>query len=520
MKLLGAVGSVTLACFLLLLDQSILATATPVITSKFHSLPDVGWYAGAYQLANASLQPLTGKIYTYFSAKSTFLIFFFIFELGSLLCGVANSSSMLIGGRAIAGIGASGLMNGGMTIISGAVPLHKRPIYTGVILGFAQLGIILGPLIGGALTEYTSWRWCFFINLPIGGLVAILLFIIEIPDLTVKEPFSLALVRKVLPELDLFGFSLFAPAAVMFLLAIQFGGDNSHPWNSSVVIGLFCGAGVTAILFVAWEIRRGDRAMIPGPIVRQRIVWSSTGQGAFLMASIFIASYFMPIYFQAVKGVGPTMSGVYLLPSILTSLLFVLVSGAAISKLGYYLPWALFSGGIMAIGSGLVSTFSPSTTTGEWIGYQIILGAGRGPGMQVGMIAIQNTLRADQIPVSIAFLIFAQSFAGAISIVIATTIFTQSLTTSLGKYAPSVSAQQALAAGGGAQAIRALVPEGSNELAGVLRAYSKSVDHVFYLLVGFALVSFTFSWGMGWKDIRKKKDVPKADEKTEGGETV
>jgi hypothetical protein len=169
----------------------------------------------------------------------------------------------------------------------------------------------------------------FFINLPIGAIVAILLFLVHIPDLTVKAPFSLALLRKVLPELDLFGFALFAPAAVMFLLAIQFGGDGTHPWGSSTVIGLFCGAGVTAILFILWEIRRGDRAMIPGSIAKQRVVWASTGFAAFLMAGMFVMSYYMPIYFQAVKGVGPTMSGVYLLPSILTGLIFVLVSGAA-----------------------------------------------------------------------------------------------------------------------------------------------------------------------------------------------
>ena len=169
----------------------------------------------------------------------------------------------------------------------------------------------------------------FFINLPIGALVAILLSLVHIPDLTVKPPFSLALLRKVLPELDLFGFALFAPAAVMFLLAIQFGGDDSHSWGSSTVIGLFCGAGVTAILFTWWEIRRGDRAMIPGSIVKQKIVWASTGHSAFLMAGTFVVSYYMPIYFQAVKGVGPSMSGVYLLPSILTGLVFVLASGAA-----------------------------------------------------------------------------------------------------------------------------------------------------------------------------------------------
>jgi len=297
-------------------------------------------------------------------------VFFGIFEIGSLICGVANSSAMLIGGRAIAGCGASGMMNGGMTIIAGAVPLQKRPgmflltefqdykdlkliasvVYTGIMIGFAQLGIVTGPLIGGALTEYASWRWCelflflhvcssirhhthclllgFFINLPIGALIAILIFLVHIPDLTVKPPFSLALLRKVLPELDLFGFSLFAPAAVMFLLAVQFGG-NSHPWGSPTVIGLFCGAGVTAILFVLWEIRRGDRAMIPGSIVKQRIVWASTGHAAFLMASVFVMSYYMPLYLQAVKGVGPTMSGVYLLPSIITGLVFVLISGAA-----------------------------------------------------------------------------------------------------------------------------------------------------------------------------------------------
>jgi hypothetical protein len=169
----------------------------------------------------------------------------------------------------------------------------------------------------------------FFINLPIGALVAILLFFVHIPDLTIKPPFSLALLRKVLPELDLFGFVLFAPAAVMCLLAIQFGGDNTHSWGSSTVIGLFCGAGVAAILFIWWEIRRGDRAMIPGSIVKQKIVWASTGHSAFLMASLFVVSYYMPIYFQAVKGVGPTMSGVYLLPSIITGLIFILVSGAA-----------------------------------------------------------------------------------------------------------------------------------------------------------------------------------------------
>ena len=145
--------SIFLVTFLTFLDTSIISTAIPRITDDFHSLPDVGWYGSAYQLASATLQPLTGKIYTYFPSKWCYLVFFGLFELGSLLCGAANSSKMLIVGRAVAGMGSSGIVNGGLTILASSLPLEKRAIYTGLLLGFSQLGMVLGPLIGGALTE-------------------------------------------------------------------------------------------------------------------------------------------------------------------------------------------------------------------------------------------------------------------------------------------------------------------------------------------------------------------------------
>lgn len=149
-----------------------------------------------------------------------------------------------------------------------------------------------------------------------------------IPDVTVKEPFSLQLVRKVIPQLDLIGFSLLAPAIVMLLLAFQFGGGQVYAWNSSVVIGLFVGAGVTAIVFAFWERRVGEGAMIPASIVGNRIVMASTGFMLCTMACTFVSTNYLPLYFQAVKGVGPTLSGVYILPSILSSLIFVVTSGA------------------------------------------------------------------------------------------------------------------------------------------------------------------------------------------------
>jgi len=151
---------------------------------------------------------------------------------------------------------------------------------------------------------------------------------VKIPDITVKDPLSLALMRKVIPELDLIGFALFAPAAIMFLLALQFGSGNTHAWDSAVIIGLFCGAGATAIVFGIWEWHMGDRAMIPGSLIKQRVVWTSSLVNICLMGSMIVGSNFMPTYFQAVKGVGPTMSGVSILPSILSQMVVSILSGA------------------------------------------------------------------------------------------------------------------------------------------------------------------------------------------------
>lgn len=153
--------------FLVLLDISIIATAIPQITNDFHSLADVGWYGAAYQLASAAMQPLTGKLYVNFKNKWVFISFFALFELGSLLCGVATSSNMLIVGRAIQGMGTAGLQNGAFTIIAAASPLAKRPALIGMCQGIAQLGGVIGPLIGGALTQYTTYVYHPFPNIDL-----------------------------------------------------------------------------------------------------------------------------------------------------------------------------------------------------------------------------------------------------------------------------------------------------------------------------------------------------------------
>ncbi|KAI1146469.1 major facilitator superfamily domain-containing protein [Nemania diffusa] len=493
-KLVLLLAATGLIFFVLLLDNSIISTAVPKITSEFHSLPDVGWYAGAYQLASSVLQPLTGKLYTYFPTKQTFLIFFFVFELGSLLCAVSTSSAFFIVGRLVAGLGVSGLQNGSLTIVAGAVPLQKR--------ASGQLGLVIGPLIGGLFTQYVTWRWCFYINLPIGAIAGALLAFIRCPEQMVKAPFSMALVRRVIPQLDILGFLLFAPAAILLLLALQFGSGGTYQWNSSLIIGLFVGAGVAAILFLFWEWKAGDVAIIPFSMVRNQIVWASTLQYITLISAVFVGTQYFPIYFQAVKGVGPVLSGVYLLPSILSQIIFVLLSGGLISRIGYYLPFAVLAGIGATIGAGLISTWGPNTSTGMWIGYQILYGI-RGCGIQLAVVAIQNALPPKQSQLGVSFLIFCQTFSAAVFVVVGNTIFTQSLINETIRLVPSISPTDVLRAGGSAQAIRSLVPPKSPELAALLKVFSISFDTVCYLMIALAGISVFASFGMGWIDTRK-----------------
>ena len=180
-------------------------------------------------------------------------------------------------------------------------------------------------MLGGAFTEYTSWRWCFYINLPIGGLVAVLLFFTRIPDQMTKPK-----VREVLPRLhhylDLVGFAVFAGAAIQVLLALQWGGVE-HPWKSATIIGLFLGGAGTFVAWGFWNWRKGDSALIPFSLVKQRVVWSAALTQLFIFTNLFVSSFFLPIFFQAVKGASPFMAGVYLLPSILSQLVAAVTSG-------------------------------------------------------------------------------------------------------------------------------------------------------------------------------------------------
>ena len=353
-----------------------MSTVTPAVTTQFNALTDVGWYASAYQLTSAACTPLTGKIYSYFHIRWSFLVFFLIFEIGSALSGAATSSDMFIVGRAIAGIGSAGLFTGMMTIVANVLPLQKRPAILGAIMGLGQLGIAGGPLIGGAFTSniHATWRWCFYLNLCLFPVITVAFLLNTIPEVEVK-PHWRSVLATAAKSLDLVGFVLISGGVLMFLLGLQYGG-NQFAWDSSVVIGLIVGGVVSFSLFLAWEYHQGDAAMVPWAMLGSGIIRAAAITNFFNYGVMLVADYYLAIYFQSVMDDTPLESGVHMLPTTLGMLLSMVTAGGLTQSTGYYLPMAIIGPCISAVGYGLLSTLSPTTSTARWVGYQILYGVG------------------------------------------------------------------------------------------------------------------------------------------------
>ncbi|XDG03862.1 hypothetical protein ABKA04_003477 [Annulohypoxylon sp. FPYF3050] len=368
-------------------------------------------------------------------ATWTFLGFFLVFEIGSAICGAAKSSAMFTVGRAFAGMGASGILNGSLTIWTASVSPQKLPVLQSTLVAIGQLGVALGPLLGGALTQFTTWRWCFYINLPVGALVGALLLLIQIPEMAQKQGLHILRNGGLIRTLDLVGFIIFAPAAVMFFLALEFGG-NRYAWDSSIVIGLLCGAVATFAIFLVWEWRKGSDAMIPFELLRVRIQWCASLLMFAFLGMMFVVAYYLPIYLQAVKGDSPFMSGVHNLPTILSQVVMVLIGGtknwilSSISDIRDYIGFCWFG-----------STFDSASIN---IGMVV----------QMPFIAIQTLIPRPNIPSALAILIFTQYFGAALFVTSAQSIFNNSMRTILSKTAPEVDIERIMA--GGATALHML----------------------------------------------------------------
>ncbi|EXL66565.1 hypothetical protein FOPG_17267 [Fusarium oxysporum f. sp. conglutinans race 2 54008] len=306
--------SLMLAVLCVALDNTIIAVAIPHITDQFHNLNDVGWYASAYLLTTCALQLLFGKLYALFSVKIVFLSALFVFELGSLICGIAPTSTALIIGRAIAGLGSAGIFTGALVMIAHTVAREKRPMFFGLLGGMYGIASVAGPLMGGAFTDHATWRWCFYINLPLGGVTAVvILLILKLPPKPASKRGSFL---QVLKRLDPIGTAVFIPSIICLLLALQWGGVK-YQWLNARIIVLFAIFGVLLIGFVTIQLIMKDDATVPPRIAGNRTITSAALFGFCIGGSFFILTYYIPIWFQVIKNTSAVRSGIYSLPMIL-----------------------------------------------------------------------------------------------------------------------------------------------------------------------------------------------------------
>ncbi|KAH8898085.1 MFS general substrate transporter [Thozetella sp. PMI_491] len=494
------------ACFgalMMSLDISIISTATPSISSDFGNTAQIAWFPAAYTFATCVLTPVAGKLASIFSMKWVYLSFSVIFFAGSVICGAAPTGNVFIAGRAIAGVGAAGVASNGMSILVTIAPDGKKPLFVGFGAAFFGIGLVLAPILGGVLTERLNWRWCFWINLPFMAItISVMLFFFKpIPG---QGGSLLQRVRN----LDLVGAVIFVPATFMLLLAMYLGGLQDV-WGTATIIGLFAGSGVMMIGFVVWESRRGDNAMIPGPVVGRRTIVFTTLFAFCHMGSLTVTGYYLPEWFQAVEGYSPLQSGVRMLPTILTQIIATMVGSALAMRIRYYNPWFFLAPVFMCTANVLYTSFTPfSTPPSHWIGFQVINGIGAGFGMQMTSLAVQLELKnsPDVVPIGIAFVMFLQSLGSTVAQLIAGTIFNTSLREQLVSHAGLNPSQLALLLEGGTKNAREIAAQNFPELLPfILEAYNTAVTRVFFVPVAGATAEFLFAFGIKWNKIEAKK---------------
>ncbi|KAG9792244.1 MFS-type transporter grgE [Exophiala dermatitidis] len=491
------VVALALSIFLVALDMTIVATAIPRITDQFHSLDQVGWYGSAFFLTIGSFQATWGKLYKYFPLKISYLASIIIFEVGSLICAVANDSTTLIVGRAVAGMGGAGIASGSYTIIAFSAPPKQRPAFTGVMGAVFGVASVIGPLLGGVFTDNLSWRWCFYINLPIGGVAAIIIFFFfHTPK--AARPQAATLKEKLL-QMDFPGTFTIMAAIVCYLLAMQWGGATK-PWSDGSVIAVLVMFGVLVIAFGVIEYFQGDRALLQGRLLKDRTLAAMSAFIFMVAGSFFILLYYLPIYFQATRGVSAAKSGIDNLPLVLGASLFTIVSGGLLTVWGQYVPLMAFGAILASVGSGLIYTFEINTNSGKWIGYQALVGIGLGLIFQIPVIVGQAVVKPSDLSSVSAMILFWQTIGGAIFISAAQAGFTNKMVKELPIRAPGVNPALVLATG--ATDLRRVFP--GDQIHGILSAYMEGLRVPVAICIACACVTFLLAFTPRWESIKGK----------------
>ncbi|MER5441790.1 MDR family MFS transporter [Streptomyces sp. NPDC002790] len=477
---LVSIGALLLGMLLASLDQTIVSTALPTIVSDLGGLEHLSWVVTAYMLAATAATPLWGKLGDQYGRKKLFQLAILIFLVGSALCGLSQNMGQLIGFRALQGLGGGGLMVLSMAIVGDIVSPRERGKYQGLFGAVFGATSVLGPLLGGLFTEHLSWRWVFYVNLPI-GVVALLVIAgaLHIP------------VRSTKHRIDYLGTFLVASVATCLVLVASLGG-TTWAWGSPQIIGLAILGVALGVAFVFVEFRARE-PVLPMRLFRVRTFTLSAIISFVIGFAMFGAMTYLPTFLQVVQGVTPTMSGVHMLPMVFGLLLSTTLSGQVVSRTGRWKMFPVAGTAITLVGLLLLHNMDEYTATGVMSLYFFVFGAGLGLVMQVLVLIVQNAVPYEDLGVATSGATFFRSIGASFGVAIFGTVFANHLGSRLGdalsgrQLPPGVTPDSL---GADPRGIAALPPE---VRAPVVHAYSTSITDVFLYAVPVTLLAFALA---------------------------
>jgi EmrB/QacA subfamily drug resistance transporter len=496
-RVLVIIGALMLGMFLAALDQTVVSTALPTIVGDLHGGSHLTWVITAYLLSSTVSTPLWGKLGDLYGRKGFFQAAIVIFLIGSILSGLSQSMLELIVFRSLQGLGGGGLMVGAQTIVGDIVSPRERGRYMGLFMAMFGVTTVIGPLIGGLFVEYASWRWIFYINMPIG---VIALFVTG-----AALPSALTRVHRII---DYLGTGLLAGAATALVLFASLGGTE-YAWGSPPMVGLAVAGVVLTVLFVLAE-RRASEPVIPLHLFANRVFTSTSAIGFVVGFAMFGAMSFLPLFFQIVKGTSPTESGLRLFPMMGGLLVASIGSGQIVSRWGRYKVFPVVGGAFITVGLYLMSGIGVATS--EWLiaADMVIFGLGLGFVMQVLVVAVQNAVSYEELGTATSSVTFFRMIGGSFGTAVFGAIFANVLTGNLLRYLHGIKIPANL----GAQIDNPTLIAGTSPTVhlGISQAIAHSVDKVFLIGTPIAFVAFLLSWLLPEVELRKSVRTVEAGE--------